>query len=85
MLGAAGCIAPEALGHAGLVPEATNIAWFQSGVIPPAGTYDNYWTDPYTLFFVEILALQFAEIKRFQDYRCVAGCGVRQPPGLVVV
>lgn len=22
--------------------------WFRSGVIPPAGQYGKYWTDPYT-------------------------------------
>lgn len=66
MLGAAGCIAPEVLGAAGLIPDKTNIVWYESGVIPPAGSYDSYWADPYTIFFVEILAMQFAELRRLQ-------------------
>ncbi|GAU17622.1 hypothetical protein TSUD_254970, partial [Trifolium subterraneum] len=49
MLGAVGAIAPEILGKAGLIPQETALAWFQTGVIPPAGTY-NYWADNYTLF-----------------------------------
>lgn len=71
MLGAAGCIAPEVLSSAGAIPQATeDVIWFRSGVIPPAGTYETgYWTDPYSLFFVEIILMQFAELKRLQDYR----------------
>lgn len=69
MLGAAGCVAPEALGKLGIIPEATQVVWFQSGVIAPATTYDNYWTDAYSLFFIEVLAMQFAELKRLQDFR----------------
>lgn len=71
MLGAAGCIAPEVLASAGAIPQATeDVVWFRSGVIPPAGTYETgYWTDPYSLFFVEIILMQFAELKRLQDYR----------------
>lgn len=41
---------------------------FKSGVIPPAGSYDGYWVDPYTLFFIEVIAMQFAELKRWQDF-----------------
>jgi len=69
MLGAAGCIAPEVLGKLGVIPEATGIVWFKSGVIPPLGTYDNYWTDPWSLFLIEIFLMQFAELKRLQDFR----------------
>eukprot|EP00195_Chlamydomonas_chlamydogama_P016298 CAMPEP_0202898972 /NCGR_PEP_ID=MMETSP1392-20130828/7340_1 /ASSEMBLY_ACC=CAM_ASM_000868 /TAXON_ID=225041 /ORGANISM="Chlamydomonas chlamydogama, Strain SAG 11-48b" /LENGTH=273 /DNA_ID=CAMNT_0049585047 /DNA_START=65 /DNA_END=886 /DNA_ORIENTATION=+ len=69
MLGAAGCIAPEILGKMGAIPDATNIVWYRSGVIPPAGTYDNYWTDSMSLFYVEAVAMNFAELKRLQDYR----------------
>ena len=29
----------------------------------------SYWLDPYSLFFVEVILMQFAEIKRWQDYR----------------
>lgn len=70
MLGAAGFIAPEALATWGLIPQSPEEAvWFRSGVIPPAGSYDKYWVDPYTLFFVEIVLMQFAELKRWQDYK----------------
>lgn len=61
MLGAAGCIAPEILGKAGFIPEATGLVWFRSGVIPPAGEFD-YWCDPFSLFFVEVVLMQFAEL-----------------------
>lgn len=40
-----------------------------SGVIPPAGVYKNFWADPFTLFFIEVVAIQFAELKRLQDYK----------------
>jgi hypothetical protein len=69
MLGAAGCLAPEALAAMGVTPAETGVVWFKSGVIPPAGTYDGYWTDPYSLFLIEIVAMQFAELKRLQDFR----------------
>lgn len=39
------------------------------GVIPPAGVYKNFWADPFTLFFIEVVAIQFAELKRLQDYK----------------
>jgi len=68
MLGTAGCIAPEILGKAGVIPEATALPWFKSGVIPPAGAPD-YWCDPYTLFLGELTLMGFAEIRRLQDYR----------------
>ncbi|ESR44981.1 hypothetical protein CICLE_v10002129mg [Citrus x clementina] len=67
MLGAVGAIAPEILGKAGLIPQETALAWFQTGVIPPAGTY-NYWADPYTLFVLEMALMGFAEHRRFQDW-----------------
>ena len=70
MLGAAGCIAPEVLAKAGVIPEATGVLWFQSGVIPPAGGYDGYWADPYTLFFIEIIAMQ---VRRHDSCCCRAG------------
>jgi hypothetical protein len=47
----------------------TDIDWWRTGVIPPAGTYDKYWPDPYTLFTIEVVAMQFAELKRLQDFR----------------
>lgn len=69
MLGATGCLAPEILGKMGVIPAVTAFPWFKSGVIPPAGSYDHYWSDPYTIFFVEVVLMQFAELKRWQDYR----------------
>lgn len=67
MLGAAGCIAPEILGSWGAIPET--VVWFKSGVIPPAGTYEGYWTDPYSLFLVEVILVQFSELRRWQDFK----------------
>jgi light-harvesting complex I chlorophyll a/b binding protein 3 len=34
MLGAAGMIAPEILGRAGLIPQETAVVWFKSVSIP---------------------------------------------------
>ncbi|KAK9842269.1 hypothetical protein WJX81_003760 [Elliptochloris bilobata] len=69
MLGAAGMIAPEILASAGVIPQnPAEVTWFRTGVIQPAGTY-SYWTDPYSLFFLEVIAMQFAELKRWQDFR----------------
>lgn len=67
MLGAAGAIAPEILGKAGLIPAETALPWFQTGVIPPAGTY-TYWADNYTLFVLEMALMGFAEHRRLQDW-----------------
>lgn len=67
MLGAVGAIAPEIFGKLGLIPPETALPWFQTGVIPPAGTY-NYWADPYTLFVFEMALMGFAEHRRFQDW-----------------
>jgi light-harvesting complex I chlorophyll a/b binding protein 3 len=69
MLGAAGCLAPEILGKLGVIPASTGVIWFKAGVIPPAGSYDKFWSDPYTIFFIEVILMQFAELKRWQDYR----------------
>jgi light-harvesting complex I chlorophyll a/b binding protein 3 len=69
MVGSAGCVTPEILGKLGIIPTATSIPWFRSGVIPPAGDYGQYWTDTYTIFFVEVVLMQFAELRRWQDYR----------------
>ena len=52
-------------------------SWFETGVIPPLGTYEGYWADPYTLFFIEVIAMQFAELRRWQDYRCGCCCCVQ--------
>jgi len=77
MLGAAGCISPEILGAIGLIPADTAIPWFKSGVIPPAGSYNHYWSDPYSIFFVEVILMQFAELRRLQDYRNPGSQGVQ--------
>ncbi|CAM6086879.1 unnamed protein product [Calypogeia fissa] len=67
MLGAAGAIAPEIFGKLGLIPQETALPWFQTGVIPPMGSY-SYWADPYTLFVFEMALFGFAEHRRAQDY-----------------
>ncbi|CAM6092467.1 unnamed protein product [Calypogeia fissa] len=67
MLGAAGAIAPEIFGKLGLIPQETALPWFQTGVIPPMGSY-TYWADPYTLFVFEMALFGFAEHRRAQDY-----------------
>jgi light-harvesting complex I chlorophyll a/b binding protein 3 len=82
MLGAVGCIAPEILGAMGVIPADTAVVWFRSGVIPPAGSYNHYWSDPYTIFFVEVILMQFAELKRWQDYRNAGSQGKQYFLGL---
>lgn len=69
MLGAAGCIAPEFLGKVGVIPEATGLIWYKAGVIGPLSEGFEYWTDPYTIFFGQIVMLQFAELRRLQDFK----------------
>lgn len=69
MLGVAGMIAPEILGNAGVIPEATRILWFKTGVIPPAGQTDVFGIDAYALFWIEVVLMQFAELRRWQDYK----------------
>ncbi|KAK9829456.1 hypothetical protein WJX72_005967 [[Myrmecia] bisecta] len=83
MLGAAGCIAPEILASAGVIPqEASEVVWFKTGVIPPAGTYEKYWIDPFSLFFIEVVAMQFAELRRWQDYKNPGSMGKQYFLGL---
>jgi light-harvesting complex I chlorophyll a/b binding protein 3 len=83
MLGAAGCIAPEILANAGFIPQQPQeVVWFKTGVIPPAGTYDKYWIDPFSLFFIEVIAMQFAELRRWQDYRNPGSMGKQYFLGL---
>eukprot|EP00227_Mantoniella_beaufortii_P013800 CAMPEP_0197581920 /NCGR_PEP_ID=MMETSP1326-20131121/5278_1 /TAXON_ID=1155430 /ORGANISM="Genus nov. species nov., Strain RCC2288" /LENGTH=302 /DNA_ID=CAMNT_0043145899 /DNA_START=25 /DNA_END=933 /DNA_ORIENTATION=- len=67
MLGIAGLVAPEILGGAGIIPADTGLVWFRSGAIPPQGTFD-YWADPTTIFWVNMVMMNFAEVKRGQDY-----------------
>ena len=52
-----------------VLAETTPQAWFQSGVIPPAGAGPTYWTDNYTLFASEMVLMGFAELRRLQDFR----------------
>jgi light-harvesting complex I chlorophyll a/b binding protein 3 len=40
------------------------VLWWRSGVIPPLGTYKSYWMDPFSLFWIEVILVQFAELKR---------------------
>lgn len=82
MLGVAGCIAPEALAMAGLAPKETGVLWFENGVFPFAGSKYEFWTDNYTLFFVEIVLMQFAELRRLQDYRKPGSMGKQYFLGL---
>jgi light-harvesting complex I chlorophyll a/b binding protein 3 len=67
MLGVAGIVAPEILGGMGIIPESTGLVWFTSGAIPPQGSFD-YWASPMTIFWVNMCLMNFAEIKRGQDY-----------------
>lgn len=69
MLGVAGCIAPEALSMIGAVPPETGVLWYRTGVFPFVGQDYTYWADPYTLFFIEVVLMQFAELRRLQDFR----------------
>jgi light-harvesting complex I chlorophyll a/b binding protein 3 len=83
MLGAAGAIAPEILASAGVIPQdVESVVWFKSGLIPPLGTYDSYWTDPFSLFFIEVIAIQFAELRRWQDFRNPGSMGKQYFLGL---
>eukprot|EP00355_Strombidium_rassoulzadegani_P003437 CAMPEP_0168628372 /NCGR_PEP_ID=MMETSP0449_2-20121227/11809_1 /TAXON_ID=1082188 /ORGANISM="Strombidium rassoulzadegani, Strain ras09" /LENGTH=277 /DNA_ID=CAMNT_0008670787 /DNA_START=42 /DNA_END=875 /DNA_ORIENTATION=+ len=86
MLGIAGCMAPEILGAAGVIPADTGLVWFKSGVILPAGApKDLYWTDPFNLFWVELIAMQFAELRRWQDFRKPGSMGKQYFLGLEAV
>jgi len=81
MLGAAGCIAPEILGKMGVIPESTGLVWFQNGVVPPSGTFD-YWADPFSLFWGQLILMQFAELRRLADYRKPGSMGEQYFLGL---
>jgi len=69
MLGAAGCVAPEFLAKLHFIPESTGIVWYKAGVIGPLSEGFNYWSDPYTIFFGQIVLMQFAELRRLQDFK----------------
>ena len=82
MLGAAGCIAPEIMAAKGWIPESTGILWWQSGVIGPAYNGFPYWTDVFSLFFLQVIFMQFAELRRLQDYRKPGSMGEQYFIGL---
>jgi len=83
MLGAAGCIAPEILAAAGVIPSETGLVWYKSGVIPPAGfPKELYWSDPFNIFYVELIAMQFAELRRLQDFKNPGSMGKQYFLGL---
>jgi len=67
MLGIAGLVTPEILGNMGVIPASTGLVWFKSGAIPPQGTFD-YWADPVTIFWINMVMMNFVEVKRGQDY-----------------
>jgi len=69
MLGAAGCIAPEILGRLNVIPPSTGLVWYKAGVIGPLSDNFEYWSDPYTIFFVQVILMQFAELRRLQDFK----------------
>lgn len=82
MLGAAGCIAPEALGKMGVIPESTGIAWYKNGVVGPSSVGFEYWTDLYTLFSMMMVLMGFAELRRLMDYRNPGSMGKQYFLGL---
>ena len=45
----------------------------------------SYWLDPYSLFFVEVILMQFAEIRRWQDFRKPGSQGEQYFLGLETV
>ena len=55
--------------------QETNILWWKTSVFPPAGTTDIYWMDPWALFWIEVVLMQFAELAaagRCADHRGAA-------------
>jgi len=68
MLGAAGCIAPEVLGNLGVIPPETSVVWFKTGVIPPVGYGYEFWCEPWGLFWIQAMSMNFAELKRYYDF-----------------
>ena len=83
MLGAAGFLAPEILASAGVIPQSVEeVTWFRTGVIPSAGQYGKYWMDPYSLFWIEAIMMNFAELRRWQVRGRWAAEGLRGPQGV---
>ena len=76
-------ILPEILAAGGLIPQTSDeVTWFKTGVIPPSGNYGRFWADPYALFFIEVIAFQFAELRRWQDYKKPGSMGKQYFLGL---
>ena len=76
-------ILPEVLAAGGLIPQTSDeVTWFKTGVIPPSGNYGRFWCDPYALFFIEVIAFQFAELRRWQDYKKPGSMGKQYFLGL---
>eukprot|EP00879_Flechtneria_rotunda_P000393 GHRR01000486.1.p1 GENE.GHRR01000486.1~~GHRR01000486.1.p1 ORF type:complete len:367 (+),score=85.03 GHRR01000486.1:219-1319(+) len=80
MLAAAGALAPEILGLAGIIPQETGLPWFEAGGlfstthgiqgIPFLGDIPfSYWADKGTFLWTMFCAMGFAECKRLQDYK----------------
>jgi light-harvesting complex I chlorophyll a/b binding protein 3 len=69
MLGVVGCLAPEALGAAHIIPAATALPWYASGWLPPAGAGLGYWAAPQQLAALAAVLMGFAEWARWQDYQ----------------
>lgn len=42
----------------------------------------SYWTDPWSLFLIEVVLVQFAELRRWQDYRNPGSMGKQYFLGL---
>ena len=48
----------------------------------PWNTPRRYWLDPYSLFLIEVILVQFAELRRWQDYRHPGSMGKQYFLGL---
>ena len=77
MIAIAGVAAPELLGRWGVIPAETALPWYSSGVIEPLSAGFDYWADPYTLFFGQVVLMGFAEFRRWEDYSN-PGCQAKQ-------
>ena len=77
MIAIAGVAAPELLGRWGVIPAETALPWYSSGVIEPLSAGFDYWADPYTLFFGQVVLMGFAEFRRWEDYNN-PGCQAQQ-------
>lgn len=80
MLGAAGVVAPEFLGRWGVIPTETALPWFEAGGLFPdapgsfAYPFANvsafeYWANAPTLAWTMVVAMGFAEGRRYMDYK----------------